>query len=121
MPWPMADLCNKATAMKKTARCTTAQCAIFLPAQTTLRRNHAEQLQIKLQAYAKWPADTARRSYRPVVHTTYLPPSWPHWWQSKKQVQQAAAAFIAGWKSRPAVMTLWVIWPMTSHMTKASR
>lgn len=32
---------------------------------TQHRRSHAEQLQIKLQAYAKWPADTARRSYRP--------------------------------------------------------
>ncbi|WP_169741487.1 YozE family protein [Comamonas aquatica] len=32
---------------------------------TQHRRSHAEQLQIKLQEYAKWPADTAQRIYRP--------------------------------------------------------
>lgn len=32
---------------------------------TPHRRSHAEQLQMKLQAYAKLPADTTQRSYRP--------------------------------------------------------
>lgn len=39
---------------------------------TPHRRSHAEQLQMKLQAYSKLPADTARRSYRPAdVHNLF--------------------------------------------------
>lgn len=33
---------------------------------TAQRQDHAEHLQEKLQTYAKWPADSAARSYRPI-------------------------------------------------------
>lgn len=45
-----------------------SMCDIFASSDhfaTQHRRSHAEQLQMKLQTYAKWPADTARRSCRP--------------------------------------------------------
>lgn len=45
-----------------------SMCDVFATADhfaTPHRRGNAEQLQMKLQAYANWPADTAQRSYRP--------------------------------------------------------
>lgn len=45
-----------------------SMCDVFATADhfaTPHRRSNAEQLQMKLQTYANWPADTAQRSYRP--------------------------------------------------------